>query len=276
MTMSAPPEVGRTEYERRLLAKLRGIDIAMGTSVADVWLEGEHPDTQLVVVVQAGGRTPGRYDYRHDLWYAGTDSNPELEAAPILTNIMESSPWGMGHGRQPGWNHEPRPPLAGATPRRPDLDAPPDTAHPAGAADRDGVRVRPWPRPAESDPDLHERCLLSVFHGEWPGFRAHIDDAWLEHEYPDTMIVLALARVTPLDAGGPGLPVQLVVYRTEVWRKLPLPPGTNTRAWSVGSIAGGLIEWCYFVKRGSLPIESHESHEIRPPKPDTARRRPRL
>ena len=125
-------------------------------------------------------------------------------------------------------------------------------------------------------PTCTSACLLSVFHGEWPGFRAHIDDAWLEHEYPDTMIVLALAGVTPLDAGGPGLPVQRVVYRTEVWRKLPLPPGTNTRAWSVGSIAGGLIEWCYFVKRGSLPIESHESHEIRPPKPDTARRGPRL
>ena len=51
MARGAPPRVRPDEYERRLLATLRGHEWAgLGMAVADVWLEGEHPDTKLVVV----------------------------------------------------------------------------------------------------------------------------------------------------------------------------------------------------------------------------------
>lgn len=280
MIMPAPPEVGPDEYERRVLASLRGLDMAMGTSVADVWLEGKHPETQIVVVVQVDAPPAGRYVYRHDLWYAGTDSNPEMQIAPIVTGIMESSPWGMGRGRHPGWTYEPRPPLLEATPRRPDLDASVDVSHPVRLPQLGGRRAsRPWPRPPESDPDLHERCLLSVFQGEWPGFRAQIEDAWLEHQYPDTMIVLALTRMArdaPIDARAPGLPAERVVHRTAVWRKSSLPTGVETQGRHVGDVVDGLIEWCYLAKRGRLPTASREMHETRPPNLGAAPRRPRL
>lgn len=263
MARCAPPEVEPTEYERRTLANLRRGDWGdLGMSLADVWLEGEHPETQIVLVLQIELAPKGRYVHRRDLWHPGTDSNPERNTAHITLNIEEGSPHGRRRGREEGWVVEPKPARAGAQPRRPDLERPLSAAELDRLA-RGSARSMPWPRPAESDPDLHERCLLAVFQGEWPGFRGRLVDSWLEGEYPDTSIVFVL-RLRAFH--------EEMIFRTRLWDTGPLPPGVTWRSLGASSLGTQVCDWYHEMILGKVETQ----RERQPAEPGSTPRRPKL
>jgi hypothetical protein len=116
-----PPEVEPAEYERRLLqvfAQMKGSEPYLGSVVLeDAWLEGDHPNTEIAIVLIRPDRPCCRYIYRTPI--LGRDSNPEQAAYDIDIGVLEwsgtirSIPW------EPGMTHEPRPAREGVTQRRP-------------------------------------------------------------------------------------------------------------------------------------------------------------
>ena len=56
-------------------------------AVADVWLEGEHPDTKLVVVVSISSSPGCRFVHRANLWHPG---RIQILSRTLLTWISRS------------------------------------------------------------------------------------------------------------------------------------------------------------------------------------------
>jgi hypothetical protein len=120
-----PPEVPPDEYERRLLRvflETKETERFPGGFIGDAWLEGEHPDTKVIVIITFRDRPGCRYIFRSRIWRSSSDSNPEAQAYEIdvslqeWTSTMRSIPW------TPGMTHDPHPGSAGCTTRRPGLD----------------------------------------------------------------------------------------------------------------------------------------------------------
>jgi hypothetical protein len=122
----APPECAPEEYERRFLAQLRrqeaGDDPVFRSVFEDTWLEGHHPDTEVVVVFGFPDRGNRRYVFRTGLWHDGTDSHPETEAGHIDVGLFEWRSTLRPVPLDPGGIYEPRAARANVRPRRPDLE----------------------------------------------------------------------------------------------------------------------------------------------------------
>lgn len=124
MARGQPPEVEPEEYERRLFAVFaEGIrkEGLGGYITEDVWLEGEHPHTKIVIAITFRDRSGCRYIFRSAIWRSSSDSNPESQAYDIDIGLQEwsgtlrSIPWA------PGMTYDPHPASAGCAPRRPSV-----------------------------------------------------------------------------------------------------------------------------------------------------------
>lgn len=122
MARGQAPEVPPDEYERRLLQvflETKETERFPGGFIDDAWLEGEHPDTTIVVVMTFRDRPQCRYVFRGPILSPIADSNPEAQAYDIdislqeWTGTLRSIPW------KPGMTYDPSPGSAGCTPRRP-------------------------------------------------------------------------------------------------------------------------------------------------------------
>lgn len=124
------PEVEPDPYERRLLhvfTRMKGEKPYGGEAVIqDAWLEGHHPETEIVVLFTWFDRPGCRFIFRMPVWPCSVptrsrDSNPEAAAADVSICVLEwhsnlrSMPW------TPGITVEPRTAQPGAIPRRPTL-----------------------------------------------------------------------------------------------------------------------------------------------------------
>lgn len=118
MGRGEPPEVEPDEYERRFLASVWG-EWTGGMVTEDAWLEGEYPSTEIAIVLSMKDRPGCRYLFRTQIWYPGTDSNPEAHAYNIGTGVIEWYSEAHSQEWEPGMTYEPRLGRPGAKRRRP-------------------------------------------------------------------------------------------------------------------------------------------------------------
>lgn len=262
MARATPPEVGTDEYEARLLAVFQPsqrVGVWSECSIEDAWLVGQVPDTELALSIAREDRPGCCFIYRSAIWTPGTDSNPEQQAGHIDISLMEWCSTLRAIDWTPGMTYDPHSAPAGTPKRRP---GPPalDEVGP-------GLERLPWPHRPESDPALYEACLLACFRGDWPGFRARIEHAWLEQEHPDTVLSLVL-RMSEL-------PVERVIFRIDIWHKRELKyPDLESPALSAADIGGQLHQWYRTANQLSTPANG--IFETRPAVEGANRRSPQL
>lgn len=124
------PEVEPDEYERRMLqvfTRMKGEKPYHGQAVLeDTWLEGQHPETEIVVVLTWHDRPGCRFIYRTSVWPLGSptrsrDSKPDAAASDIDIGVLECHGLLPSMRWTPGMTVEPRTAQPGAIPRRPTI-----------------------------------------------------------------------------------------------------------------------------------------------------------
>ncbi|MGH2943679.1 MAG: hypothetical protein ACRDLN_12995 [Solirubrobacteraceae bacterium] len=111
-----------TEYERRLFrvfAIRKGVERFPGGVIDDAWLEGDHPKTEIAIVVTFNTKPGCRYGFRCAIWTAIAGASPEAHADEIDIRLQDWTGTLGSMPSEPCSTYEPRAARMGVSPRRP-------------------------------------------------------------------------------------------------------------------------------------------------------------